>query len=463
MPSRARGVAAAVLLVWSFFLASAASSFPALAAPFFTFTTAGVTGRFGPPYAQLTAAYGYGAGKCVVGPPKEIRRVFRADFRAATSRGSTNNAWWNNASLFSVVGGIQYVTIKETGYYQLEVAGASLPFFDPPSASPSTGVTPLGAVVKTDAQLTAGQVLAILVGQAGNGFGGGGGSFVALVPSAGSLASSKLLVAAGGAGGAGTYGGFNSNVNASAPGVTPLPRAPSQIYGQPQHFFSFGLPGENFGSAPGAGGQSFGSGGGAAPATNGACGGGGSATSGGSFAGAAAGACGGGAAFADGGVGGLGGLGGGDGGFGGGGGGGGASGCTLGAGGGGDGYVGGGGGGVTSTDGSGTTDGVGAGGGGGGSFVSPNFIFSSLNTAGPGGYVTLTRVAQPAFTTFTFQTLLGDKINRGGSVGPLSSALTNYNTTSFPAPPANVQCCACVFSRHCLTPLLRSCSLVDVS
>ena len=138
---------------------------------------------------------------------------------------------------FSLVGGIQYWTVPLTGTYTFVVAGAGS------YNSASTGGTnPANGIVLTASyQITAGSIIAILVGQqgianTGNGdTGGSGGTFVAIVSNASGnlpLPVTTLLFVAGGAGGQGNGGGGNANCPgtisnngqsslASNPGATP--------------------------------------------------------------------------------------------------------------------------------------------------------------------------------------------------------------------------------------------------
>ena len=136
--------------------------------------------------------------------------------QASTGFGSGTAAWFNSRNVYNVINGIQYVQIWTSGYYLFTVAGAG--------ASSFSGGH--GAVVQGGFFLSAGQIVAVLVGQqpeanaVGQG-GGAGGSFVALISNSGaamSLASSGAssslsnavpLFVAGGAG-----GGNGANANA---------------------------------------------------------------------------------------------------------------------------------------------------------------------------------------------------------------------------------------------------------
>ncbi|HEX7373753.1 MAG TPA: IPTL-CTERM sorting domain-containing protein [Steroidobacteraceae bacterium] len=129
----------------------------AVEAAAYTFTTCGATGAQGPTQAQCDTAYG-------------------------------------GAITVTVNGGIQSWTVPASGTYHIVATGAqggsgSLPSF----------VGGRGAQVSGDFALTAGQVLKLVVGQAGtnggteNG-GGGGGSFVV------SSSNAAMLIAGGGGG-----------------------------------------------------------------------------------------------------------------------------------------------------------------------------------------------------------------------------------------------------------------------
>ncbi|MGE5456089.1 MAG: immunoglobulin-like domain-containing protein [Ignavibacteriales bacterium] len=156
----------------------------------FTFTNAGVTGRYGPTQAQLNTAY---TGTSLAG-------------KVTSSNG------------------IQLWTVPNTGVYQIEVWGAQ-------GGGTAGGK---GARMRGDFNLTAGQVLKILVGQMGittdntNAAQGGGGSFVALND------NTPLIISGGGGGNSGsiystaqpdgqigTTGGYgrDTNTNTGSPGV----------------------------------------------------------------------------------------------------------------------------------------------------------------------------------------------------------------------------------------------------
>jgi hypothetical protein len=127
----------------------------------YTFTTAGQSGTTGPSQAQVNAAY---LGTSLDGA-------------------------------VTVTGGIQSWTVPSTGSYRISAYGAQ-------GGGANGG---LGALIEGDFNLTAGQVIQVLVGQQGEtqagepeSVGGGGGSFVVLSPG---VATGDILVIAGGGGG----------------------------------------------------------------------------------------------------------------------------------------------------------------------------------------------------------------------------------------------------------------------
>ena len=135
-----------------------------------TFTNAGATGRTGPILSQVQTAY------------------------------STVSWAQNNSYLNMVTQGIQEWTVPATGYYSIEVAGAS--------GGTNNRVGGKGAKMKGTFVLFKGMVLAILVGQKGVvktsscNAGGGGGTFVWDKNST----TQPLIVSGGGGGsGAGCY------------------------------------------------------------------------------------------------------------------------------------------------------------------------------------------------------------------------------------------------------------------
>jgi len=164
----------------------------------YSFTTAGAAGRFGPTQGQLNTAYA-----------------------------STN---LNGLVVSST--GIQSWTVPATGLYKVEAAGAS-------GGSQGTQPFGTGATLSGELNLTAGDVINIIVGQKGidnnpsstwEGAGGGGGSFV--VKSVGNI---PIVVAAGGSGGDGygNYasrpkpGGSSATGNANTVGIANNPLASS--------------------------------------------------------------------------------------------------------------------------------------------------------------------------------------------------------------------------------------------
>ena len=133
----------------------------------YNFTTAGATGQYGPTQAQVNTAY--------------------------ASTPLNGQVTVNN--------GIQSWTVPYTGTYIITTAGAA-------GGSSAFSAAGSGAVISTQLNLTAGQVLNIVVGQSGQSNGsttqyfaggsGGGGSFVYT----GAIGGPGLIEAAGGGGGA---------------------------------------------------------------------------------------------------------------------------------------------------------------------------------------------------------------------------------------------------------------------
>ena len=163
----------------------------------FTFTAAGVEGRFGPSLSTLLAHSTY-----------------------ATK--TTTNTWLTNTSYFNMTtNGIQQFTVPETASYRITAVGGSGgqhqgTFFP---AYPGQGATAQG-----DFALASGDVLNIVVGQtptsqAGqspnlNGSAGGGGSWVYT----GAIGGSGLIICAGGGGGTGHGGGSSGGTTAGGNG-----------------------------------------------------------------------------------------------------------------------------------------------------------------------------------------------------------------------------------------------------
>ena len=114
-----------------------------------------------------------------------------------------------NATSTGYTGSLQTFTIPVTSTYTIQAFGA---------AGGASGAQPggEGAIMKGDFNLTQGQQLSILVGQAGatatGAGGGGGGTFVVLF-------GTPLIVAGGGGGGGGNYGGGYSSYPGE-PGLT---------------------------------------------------------------------------------------------------------------------------------------------------------------------------------------------------------------------------------------------------
>ena len=140
----------------------------------FTFTTCGVTGRYGPTLAQCRASY--------------------------------SPSWTDDTSFFNIVTqGIQEWTVPETASYTIEVWGAS--GLDVASGPYGNGAKIIGtfSLIKSD-------IIAILVGQkpTSNSYatGGGGGSFVW------KKSTGTPLIIAGGGGGSNNGGGNNSTGHA---------------------------------------------------------------------------------------------------------------------------------------------------------------------------------------------------------------------------------------------------------
>ena len=131
-----------------------------------TFTTCGVTGRYGPTFPEMKTEY---SGEVWV-----------------------NNLAWFNLGFYQ---GYQLWTVPKNGTYKIEVEGAS----GGAKAGASNSYQGHGAHVEAEFVLTKGDILKIVVGDVGLdgslGGGGGGGSFVGP-----SIGNNPLLVAGGGAG-----------------------------------------------------------------------------------------------------------------------------------------------------------------------------------------------------------------------------------------------------------------------
>ena len=261
---------------------------------------------------------------------------------------------------FNYTGTIVNYTVSATGVYDVVTFGAQGGSAGNAFSGPQVGG--LGAEIGGDIGLTAGDQLAILVGQAGetsvNGGGGGGGTFVVLTGGPDDLSGTPILLAAAGGGGGAGFGG--QVVDGS---------------GSPGQITNGGGPGSNGGGGAGGTGGSGGQGGFDPVFPDGTGGGGGFSGDGSTVVGANGTAFGG-SSFMHGGAGGQGDNGG-AGGFGGGGGGGGGD-----AGAGGGGYSGGGG-------------GVDFGGGGGGGSFFTTSATGMVAVAGENsgnGQVTLTPI-----------------------------------------------------------------------
>jgi len=117
-----------------------------------------------------------------------------AQARSHLSSQTAYSSWGNNTQYFDVVGGIMYWTVPQTGTYQFDVYG---------SCAGTLTWDGRGRGIRGSCNLTAGQVLRILVGQRGDTAasqysGGGGGSAVALVTIG--YAFKPLLIGSGGSG-----------------------------------------------------------------------------------------------------------------------------------------------------------------------------------------------------------------------------------------------------------------------
>ena len=153
-----------------------------------TFTNCGATGREGPTLANCKSSY--------------------------------DVSWEDNTDYFNVTNGIQYWTVPETGTYTIEVWGARGGY-----SGYNTSVYGKGTKMKSDHNLTKGEIIKILIGQPGSvnsatnyqyNSSGGGGSFVWK-----SGASSPLVVAGGGGGGSkekSQHSNLDANVGESGKG-----------------------------------------------------------------------------------------------------------------------------------------------------------------------------------------------------------------------------------------------------
>jgi len=125
----------------------------------------------------------------------------------------TSTPGYNTAYVMTLTGGIQYWTVSQTKIWNFTVAGAGS---TAPNATDSIK-TAYGVVMTDSYALTAGQIIAILVGQQGLVFpgststSGSGGTFVCIY----SGGTYTPLFVAGGGGGIGNQTGTNTDVNAS--------------------------------------------------------------------------------------------------------------------------------------------------------------------------------------------------------------------------------------------------------
>jgi prepilin-type N-terminal cleavage/methylation domain-containing protein len=248
-----------------------------------TFTSAVVSGRYGPTLAQIQSAY-------------------------------SSQSWASNtANLNMTTQGIQKWTIPETATYRIIAAGAAGGTSTYGTNSPGTG---LGAVIQGDFSLTKGDVINILVGQrplnsTGEVNGGGGGTFVvsstslAMIVaggggSGGSAAASASTTTSGNQGGGGTRptyaggtggsggltgrlngggGGFSSNGGSTVGDGTGTEGGPGQSYlnggvgGYGYNGRSIACTGTQASTSLDTWGGGFGGGSGASYAANGAGGG----------------------------------------------------------------------------------------------------------------------------------------------------------------------------------------------
>ena len=181
----------------------------------YTFTNAGATGREGPTQAQVNASY----------------------------------AGTNLAGLVTInTQGIQEWTVPASGTYRIEAWGAKGGNGTDPHAGGIGQNTPgKGAYLAGSFTLTSGELIKILVGQAGEsaigdgGGGGGGGTFVA------KGSGTPLIVAGGGGGGGGRSNQHGVNASLSTSGTSTANNA--------------GAPGQS-GLGGSGGGETWGSGGG---------------------------------------------------------------------------------------------------------------------------------------------------------------------------------------------------------
>jgi hypothetical protein len=241
-------------------------------------------------YAFTTATFGAATG--IAGPSLAQARTGLT--------GTGTDTWKNNTEYFNTSSGVQLWTVPETGTYRITAQGAG--------AGQGTRSSGQPARMRGDFSLIKGEVIRIVVGQAGleNGTsgGGGGGTFVVRTPF---NTNGSILLIAGGAGGGpgdccgGQLAGGNASTSTSGtqapdpggvvigtPGIDGNGGTVSSTSGAGGGFFTNGVDsggsgGYAFvnGSTGGGGSGGFGGGGGSSTS---AAGGGGGGYSGGANA-----------------------------------------------------------------------------------------------------------------------------------------------------------------------------------
>ena len=181
----------------------------------FTFTTAGVSGSFGPSGSVLLASY----------------------------TGSSSGSYFSNPQYFTTSSfrGYQIWTVPKTGTYQIEAGGSRSGMGTGAIAAPTSVLTGSGAIIKANLFLSQGDKLMMVVGQYADstgsqqtsyttylGYGGGGGSYVVL-----SGSSLTPLLVAGGGGGAGHYFSYNSGRYYSGSNGVTTPNGGASVQGAP--------------------------------------------------------------------------------------------------------------------------------------------------------------------------------------------------------------------------------------
>lgn len=174
----ARVLAAALVMGFFYYTAPVASAFTLYQFTSHTFTTCGKNGRIGPSLESCTASY--------------------------------STTWDQSTDNFTVVDGIQYWTVPFTGRYYIDAYGAG-------SAMNPGSFGGYGARIADTFDLTQGEVIRILVGQAPNFYSssanlGGGGTFVTRSPH---NTNGSILVIAGGGGASESATVQKANANAS--------------------------------------------------------------------------------------------------------------------------------------------------------------------------------------------------------------------------------------------------------